>query len=201
MSSFPNPLHLPQDGAFYTSSWTHEQEKHLLTLLSHEYMSGRWIVGDYDNNRSIVSVIQFNAIFHKGPSFNLPESFYQRKYLEWLHRFHLFHWLSLSPSLSFDTRLYRVRGPPSVWSELSFITHDVLYYSLENKLNWPFFCLLFKPSRLSFWALPFRLPSHPVSESEDTLFTPHIPLPGLTPGTLLPTSPPLSRSNSSQPHP
>lgn len=92
-------------------------------------------------------MIRFNAILHEGPSFNLPESFYKKKYLEWLHRFHLFHWLSLCPSLFFDTCLYRIRGPPSIWSELSFITQDVLYYSLESEPNWPLFCLLFKPNR------------------------------------------------------
>lgn len=71
----------------------------ILTLLAHEYLSDYWLVRDYNNNSSVLSVVRFNTILHGGPRFNLSKEFYQQKHLEWLHRFHIFHWLSLCPFL------------------------------------------------------------------------------------------------------
>lgn len=122
-----------------------------MSLLCAEYYAGRWKMGDPLNNESVLFVVRFNAILHYGPSFNFfPEEIYQLKLAEWLHRFHLVHWLISCPLIHYNKSTNRLSSSSSTWANLSHVTREVFWYSYEGELNWVHLRHLFPLNPLHF---------------------------------------------------
>lgn len=133
----------------------------LLSLLFNERVAGRWRVVDSTNDVSVLSIVRFNAILHHGSSFNFPEELYQSKLLEWLRRFHLFHWLLSCPLIHYDENLHRLSSSRLTWINLSHISPEALWYSHEDEFGWSYLYHLFPLNPLPFW-----LPLSPCSSLE-----------------------------------
>lgn len=123
-----------------------------------EFLAGRWIVGDPENNREVLRGIRqvIGRVWLCPELANVHIGVFFLKYSQWMRRFHIFTFLISHPLVFYIPVLRNPppQAPDSVWFVLVDVCPGVLYYRTEGELNWRVRCTLFRRPSPPFWSNP-----------------------------------------------
>lgn len=156
------------DSYFFAPPWSRGNENLFFYYIGEEIVVGRWIRGSFQNNVDCLASI-YRRI-HSAPSLSplrrlSPEDL-TTKLRQWRRRFDIFTYLTSHPHV--DYAFHSSNPPPRainhLWTELSEVFLEVLYYRQLSEKNLPTLQSMFRALVHLYWGrdltliLPAALP-------------------------------------------